>query len=375
LANKGLQSHKVLTINGKIKIVRRWWHGPQIGSIAPADAIAVTSGASGAYLNEYYWTGQGADGHWDNTDNWLGGLVPQDHNPADNDSDVAFIQAVGRSPLIADGMTAVTDILTTGESPVMYMTGGEFNLTGWGVWWGDAHGSEPVFNMSGGVINCTATANRGILEIGWEDTGVPGDLCKGTWNMTGGVMNINAISMPAANVPSYATLNLYGGEINCGFEHLVRGGLTMRNDQAKLNICFGTLNLAGGQSVDPQTYEDNGWLVAFDGNRDVIIEQDPFDQSYTITAEPTLLGDANFDDLVNDMDASIVGSHWLQQSGARWLDGDFNGDGNFNDADAAILAAHWHEGVDKQLVPEPGSFALLAGIAVMGMVYLRRRGM
>jgi hypothetical protein len=39
LANKGRQSHEVLTVNGEIKIVRRWWHGPQIGSIAPVDAI------------------------------------------------------------------------------------------------------------------------------------------------------------------------------------------------------------------------------------------------------------------------------------------------------------------------------------------------
>ena len=46
LANKGLQSHKVLTINGKIKIVRRWWHGPQIGSIAPADAILDRDGTT-----------------------------------------------------------------------------------------------------------------------------------------------------------------------------------------------------------------------------------------------------------------------------------------------------------------------------------------
>jgi hypothetical protein len=39
LANKGRQSHEVLTVNGEIKIVRRWWHGPQIGSVAPADVI------------------------------------------------------------------------------------------------------------------------------------------------------------------------------------------------------------------------------------------------------------------------------------------------------------------------------------------------
>jgi hypothetical protein len=47
--------------------------------------------------------------------------------------------------------------------------------------------------------------------------------------------------------------------------------------------------------------------------------------------------------------------------------------GNINDADAAILAAHWGEGVGEASVPEPGSLALLAGIAVMGVICLRRR--
>jgi hypothetical protein len=50
-----------------------------------------------------------------------------------------------------------------------------------------------------------------------------------------------------------------------------------------------------------------------------------------------------------------------------------NGDNVVNDADAAILAAHWGEGTGEARVPEPGSLALLAGMAVMGMVYLRRR--
>jgi hypothetical protein len=47
--------------------------------------------------------------------------------------------------------------------------------------------------------------------------------------------------------------------------------------------------------------------------------------------------------------------------------------GNVTDTDAAILAAHWGESVGEGAVPEPGSLALLAGIAVMGVVYLRRR--
>jgi hypothetical protein len=39
LADKGRQSRSVLTINGKIETYRRWWHGPEVGSVAPADAI------------------------------------------------------------------------------------------------------------------------------------------------------------------------------------------------------------------------------------------------------------------------------------------------------------------------------------------------
>jgi hypothetical protein len=36
----------VLTINGQIKIVRRWWHGPQLGSVAPADAVVDRDGST-----------------------------------------------------------------------------------------------------------------------------------------------------------------------------------------------------------------------------------------------------------------------------------------------------------------------------------------
>jgi hypothetical protein len=88
---------------------------------------------------------------------------------------------------------------------------------------------------------------------------------------------------------------------------------------------------------------------------------------------PEIPADANSDGVVDDKDASIVGAHWLQEVSGGWADGDFNADGLVNDADAAILAAHWGEGGGEESVPEPGSLALLAGMAAMGMVYLRRR--
>lgn len=38
LRNKGRQSRQVLTVNGRVKLVRRWWHAPSLGSVAPVDA-------------------------------------------------------------------------------------------------------------------------------------------------------------------------------------------------------------------------------------------------------------------------------------------------------------------------------------------------
>jgi len=39
MRNKGRQSRKVLTVNGLVKVRRRWWHAPEVGSLAPADAV------------------------------------------------------------------------------------------------------------------------------------------------------------------------------------------------------------------------------------------------------------------------------------------------------------------------------------------------
>ncbi len=40
--NKGRQATHALTVNGRVRLVRRWWHSTQEGSLAPADAIIAT---------------------------------------------------------------------------------------------------------------------------------------------------------------------------------------------------------------------------------------------------------------------------------------------------------------------------------------------
>src|SRR5437762_617250 len=46
LANKGRQDRSVLTVNGRVKLRRRWWYGSQTGSLAPADEAVDREGAT-----------------------------------------------------------------------------------------------------------------------------------------------------------------------------------------------------------------------------------------------------------------------------------------------------------------------------------------
>lgn len=46
MANKGRQSRSVLSINGRVRLQRRWWHDAQTGSLAPADEAMDRSGAT-----------------------------------------------------------------------------------------------------------------------------------------------------------------------------------------------------------------------------------------------------------------------------------------------------------------------------------------
>ena len=87
-----------------------------------------------------------------------------------------------------------------------------------------------------------------------------------------------------------------------------------------------------------------------------------------------LLGDANIDGVVDDKDASALGTNWQVQSGATWFMGDFN----FDKKSTTRTPRSWQPIMASRrrraaAVPEPSTAVLLLGLALAGLAAWRRR--
>jgi hypothetical protein len=100
-------------------------------------------------------------------------------------------------------------------------------------------------------------------------------------------------------------------------------------------------------------------------------------QSYLVEyagSEPSFLpGDANRDWTVNVVDLTLLLNNY-NKTGMVWADGDFNGDATVNAADLTALLNNYNKTygagvVAGTAVPEPGSLAMLAGIALTSSLY------
>jgi Concanavalin A-like lectin/glucanases superfamily len=87
-------------------------------------------------------------------------------------------------------------------------------------------------------------------------------------------------------------------------------------------------------------------------------------------ATTPLLGDANYDGVVNIFDINLVSAHWNEAGPV----GDANFDGVVNIFDINLISAHWNEmaGGGARAVPEPAS-CVLATLASGGLLLVRRR--
>jgi hypothetical protein len=383
-------------------------------------------GLIGSASAQAIWTGEGDNNLWDNPANWLDEIVPSSADSALINGPEA--EGTENGPLIQDGIDAVTDILISdaGLSNVT-MTGGSLELSGWGMWWGDAAGTTATFNMSGGIVELTGSP--GIMELGWQEQTDPLGSSVGIWNMTGGEVYARGVDMPGKNYGGIGVINLHGGVINVGVE---RGGLMMY-EGAQIDITDGLLILEGDQSAAVEDYIAEGWLTAYGGDGALNVE---YDGDYTtisaaanvvpgdvngdglvdgadidhltlncligaapecaamdltgdglVTADDhrtlvteilnTYYGDANLDGQFNSSDlvAVLASGTYEADVDATWSTGDFNGDGRTNSSDlVTALADGGYEQGPKQAVaavPEPTALALaLAGLLSLA---LRRR--
>jgi len=86
--------------------------------------------------------------------------------------------------------------------------------------------------------------------------------------------------------------------------------------------------------------------------------------------EPSVvMGDANFDDLVNQDDLSLLLAHFGIAENAIWRQGDFDLDGDVDDADLSLLLGNFDTDPPEVHLPEPAS----AGLLALGAAALLRR--
>lgn len=93
-----------------------------------------------------------------------------------------------------------------------------------------------------------------------------------------------------------------------------------------------------------------------------------------------VVGDVNFDGIVNGQDIALMASQYLVVATLPGLiAGDANMDGIVNGQDIALVASNWLQfpspgSAEAAAVPEPGTFALLSlGLALGGCAAIRRR--
>lgn len=138
-------------------------------------------------------------------------------------------------------------------------------------------------------------------------------------------------------------------------------------------------NLNGSQVVQLTVKLDSlnllsvvGLWDSFDaGTKSSLSAWDALEGNTLVTV--SIIGDANYDGAVDEVDAAILAANWQTSSGATWRMGDFNKDGAVNDIDAALLAANWRTAEGNAVMPEPSSTVLLVMGGFFAVILYRRK--
>ena len=228
--------------------------------------VAATLGSAHA---DTYWTNGASTGRWIDTNNWDDGL-PGIGGNAIIENATAFTWP------ILDGGIGQCKQLQIAYNPNML---GELTVTGGAIL--NAHGDLRIARRSpGGEIGTLYVSDLGTCIIGRENIEV-GRYGDATIDMSGGYLCTagDGYLNLAYHTGSFGTIYLRSGTVEVG-----TGGLTVGNNQtdigtALIDIHDGVLIIAGDAVSDVNTYVDDGVIVAFGGERDVLVE---FDGSRTI---------------------------------------------------------------------------------------------
>ncbi|MHC4323428.1 MAG: hypothetical protein ACYSUX_04050, partial [Planctomycetota bacterium] len=228
--------------------------------------IAATLGSAHA---ETYWTNGALTDNWSDANNWASG------------------PPTGAEDAIIENPTALTwprldvGIGECRQLRIAYDPGmlGELTVAG-GAILNVSDDLRIARKSPGGQVGTLYVSDPGTCIIGREDIEV-GRYGNATIDMSGGYLCTadDGYLNLAYHTGSFGTIYLRGGTIETG-----TGGLTVGNNQsdigtALIDIYDGVLIIAGDVVSDINAYIDEGIIVAFDGERDLLVE---FDGSRTI---------------------------------------------------------------------------------------------
>ena len=338
-------------------------------------ALIVGLSASTTFVQAYVqstWLGS-VDQDWMNDANWSAGApdvsdgvtaewadIASDTSGGpilDNASvDVAWCKVSGTGALVV-GPNATLNVNSIGDLDVGF--GGTPIVDNYGaitttnrLQVGRAGGTA-TFNMYGGSVTA-----GGDIKIGREGGSI------GVLNMYDGTITSSSNLSIGEESGHTGVLNLYGGTVTAT-DVLIYDPTPPK----MILIGNGVLLLVGDKTSRVDGYVGGDERIRPMNPTALIMRDYNITNPGYTTVWADIPADFNDDGVIDDLDLTILATHW-QMSGGHG-EGDANDDGFVDDLDLTALATEWPAGdLDASAVPEPATLSLLA---LGGLAMLRKR--